>query len=290
MAGLKTGWRIRLRRLPNILRALTWCLLIIVLARPQSGNAQEIIRGQGIDIVLALDISGSMGTVDFGDQHRLAAAKDVIQEFVQSRSFDRIGLVVFARQAFHQVPLTLDYSLFSALMDEVTLASELRLDEGTAIGLGLASAANMLRRSDTPSKVIILLTDGAHNAEGISPIDAAMSIALLNIRVYTIGMASDQPVPLVTAPDGSVQFVEGGLDEATLMEIARITGGRYFRAVELSDLQAVYDQINILEKSDIERQVHVNWRDQAVHILLPLCLGLLILERMLRETVFQTLS
>jgi Ca-activated chloride channel family protein len=289
MAGLPSGWRVRLRGLPNILRALAWVVLVIALARPQTGRTQELIRGQGVDIVLAVDISESMNTRDFGEQNRLEAAKSVIAEFIQEREFDRIGLVVFARQAFHQSPPTLDYAVLAQLLDEVELASALGIEQGTAIGLGLASAANMLRNSQSPSKVIILLTDGAHNAEGISPIDAAMSLALLGIRVYTIGMGSADVVPVMISPDGSTQYVENGLDEATLIDVARITSGRYFRAAEMEDLHAVYDQINILEKSDIERQVYVSWQDQAAWVLLPLALLLLIAERVLRYTIFQTM-
>jgi Ca-activated chloride channel family protein len=242
-----------------------------------------------VDIVLAVDISESMNTQDFGEQNRLEAAKSVIAEFIRERDFDRIGLVVFARQAFHQSPPTLDYNVLTQLLDEVQLASALGLEQGTAIGLGLASAANMLRDSQAPSKVIILLTDGAHNAEGMSPIDAAMSLALLGIRAYTIGVGSTEAVPVAISPDGRTQYVENGLDESTLIEVAEITNGRYFRAAELGDLRAVYDQINILEKSDIERQVFVSWQDQVAWALLPIALLLLIMERVLRHTTFKTL-
>jgi Ca-activated chloride channel homolog len=289
LADLPVNWRVRLRLLPEILRIIGWVLLVIALARPQAGQTQEIIRGQGIDIVLAVDISGSMGTGDFGGQNRLEAAKGVITDFINAREFDRIGLAVFARQAFHQSPLTLDYGVLAQLLDEVQLASQLGLEEGTAIGLGLASAANLLRGSEALSKVVILLTDGAHNAEGISPIDAALSLATLGIRVYTIGIGDSVSAPVIVSADGNAQFVENGLDEATLVRIAEITQGRYFRAIELSDLQAVYDQINALEKSDIERQIFVRWQDQAAGILLPAGLILLIIERFLRTMTFQTI-
>lgn len=287
LAGLPATWRVRLRWLPDLLRAAAWVLLVIALARPQSGGVQEVIRGQGVDIVLAVDISESMGTQDFGSQNRLEAAKSVIADFIRAREFDRIGLVVFAQQAFHQAPPTLDYDVLLRLLDEIQLASQLGLEQGTAIGLGLASAANMLRTSETPSKVVILLTDGAHNAEGITPLDAANALALLGIRVYTIGMGSGDMVPVAASGDGSTLYVENGLDEATLIKIAETSGGRYFRATELGDLRAVYDQINILEKSDIERQVFVNWRDQAAWVLLPAAFVLLLIERLLRHTLFQ---
>jgi Ca-activated chloride channel family protein len=287
MFGLPATWQVRLRRLPDFLRAVVWLLLVVALARPQLGNTQEFIRGEGVEIALALDISGSMSAADFGEQNRLEAAKTVIAEFVEGRAFDRIGLVVFARQAFHHVPPTLDYDILIQLLNEVSLGSSLGLEEGTAIGLGIAAAANLLRHSEAPSKVIILLTDGAHNAEGISPIDAALRVSMLGMRVYTIGIGSI-PDEAVAVVDG-IQFVEDALDEATLREIAEIANGQYFRAVDLADLRAVYDQINVLEKSDVERQIFVNWQDQGAAILLPASIVLLVAERILRLTLLRTL-
>jgi Ca-activated chloride channel homolog len=288
MTGIPQGWRVRLRRTPDILRIATWCLLVITLARPQTGQSQVIVRGEGIEIVLALDISGSMSAEDFGSPNRLEAAKDVIAEFVQARTYDRIGLVVFAREAFHQVPPTLDYNILVRLLDEVQLASDLGLEEGTAIGLGIASAANMLRHSAAASRIIILLTDGAHNAEGIAPLDAAHDMAMLGIRVYTIGIGSNQSNQVILA-DNNIQFVQNGLDEATLREIAAIADGQYFRATDLQDLRAVYDQINRLERSDIEFQQFVRWQDQIAAFLLGFSLILFVLERLLRYTVFRSI-
>ena len=285
MDNLPSGWRIHLRLLPDVLRGLAWVILVIALARPQLGNSQEIIRGQGVDIVLALDISGSMRE-EFELTNRLEAAKNVISEFVQGRDFDRIGLVVFARSAFHQSPPTLDYEVLIRLLNDVQLAPDLTLDDGTAIGLGLASAANMLRSSEAASRVVILLTDGAHNADGLAPVDAARMLETLGIRVYTIGMGTLDAVPV--AATGNIQFVENGLDEATLKEVAEITQGLYFRAVDLSDLRDVYDQINRLEQSDVEQQVYVRWEDEAVLLLLPIGFFLLIIERILRQSVLQT--
>ena len=228
-----------------------------------------------------------MAATDFGPQNRLEIAKDVIADFVQGREFDRIGLVVFARNAFYQSPPTLDYNVLIGLLNEVQLAPELNLEDGTAIGLGLASAANMLRTSEAASRVVILLTDGAHNADGISPIDAAQSLNALGIRVYTIGMGSNANQPIITT--GNTQFVENGLDERTLTEIAEITNGLYFRANDLENLRAVYDQINLLEQSDVERQFFVRWNDDVAMFLLPLGLILLLVERFLRHTIFQTI-
>lgn len=185
----------RFRRVPDALRLLAWLLLVMALARPQSGQTQEIIRGQGIDIVLALDISGSMAALDFAPQNRLEAAKGVIADFIARREFDRTGLVVFAQDAFQQTPPTLDYPALLRSLDEVQLA-DLGLTDGTAIGLGLAAAGNMLRQSMAASRVIILLTDGANNAGGVGPLTVAEAVAALGTRVYTIGMGKRSLVPM----------------------------------------------------------------------------------------------
>jgi Ca-activated chloride channel family protein len=287
---LPVSWRVRWRRLPDVLRALAWLLLIVALARPQSGNAQEIIRGQGIDIVISLDISTSMAALDFDPQNRLEAAKSVIADFIAGRDFDRIGLVVFARDAFHQSPPTLDYDLLIKSLADVPLASGLGPAaefDGTAIGLGLASAGNMLRTSTAPSKVVILLTDGANNAGSIDPITAAQALSTLGIRVYTIGMGRTGLVPMPDA-QGNVAMVPSDVDEAALTEIVNIANGQFFRALDLQNLQQVYDQIDVLEQSEVERQVYVRWQEQA-WLLLVGGLILFIGERALRHTTFQTL-
>lgn len=274
--GLASGWRVRFRRAPDVLRLVAWALLVVALARPQSGRSQEVIRGQGVDIVLALDISGSMDSLDFAPQNRLEAAKSVISDFIAGRVFDRIGLVVFAEDAFHQTPPTLDYNALLRALAEVRLASELGMGRQTAIGLGLASAANMLRTSTAASKVIILLTDGANTTGAIDPITAAEAVAALGIRVYTIG---------VGRADFAAESGEG-LDEETLQTIANIANGRYFPAEGLADLQQVYDQIDTLERSDVERQIFIQWQEQAGMLLIG-AFVCLVSERLLRHTIFQ---
>lgn len=286
LAGLPVSWRVRFRRLPDALRLLAWLLLALALARPQSGRTQEIIRGQGIDIVLSLDISGSMAALDFAPQNRLEAAKTVISDFIAGREFDRIGLVVFAQDSFQQTPPTLDYGTLLRSLEEIQLAPDLGLPDGTAIGLGVASAANMVRQSKAASKVIILLTDGANNAGGIGPLTAAQAVAALSIRVYTIGMGKTGLVPVPDDTGGTV-MMESDLDETTLQAIADTTGGRYFRAEDPDRLQRIYDQINALERSDVARQVYVNWQEQA-GMLLATALAALVIERFLRQTAFQT--
>ncbi|MGJ3240465.1 MAG: vWA domain-containing protein [Anaerolineae bacterium] len=274
LAGLSSGVRVRLRQLPNVLRLLTWLVLVIALARPQFGVGDVIVQGAGIDMVMSLDISDSMATADFNGLTRFDAAKDVIIEFIKGRNFDRIGLVVFAEDAFYQAPPTTDYNILTNLIEDVPLAGDIGLSNRTAIGLGIASSANMLRRSDAPSQVIILVTDGANNAGEIDPISAAEAAAAFGIRVYTIGMGSDD--------------IGDAFDEATLSQIARITDGRYFNALSLNDLQNIYDQIDQLERAPLPREVTIRWQDQA-GVLLLLALVLLMLERILRQTIFQTI-
>ncbi|TVR22276.1 MAG: VWA domain-containing protein [Anaerolineaceae bacterium] len=284
------GWRVRLGSLPDVLRLIAWILLVVALARPQSGSSMDVLRGQGIDIVIAMDISSSMAALDFEPRNRLDAAKDVIRDFIEGREFDRIGLVAFARNAYHQAPLTLDYPVVLRLLEDMRLISELGAGaaglDGTAIGLGIASAVNMLRDSDAPSRVIILLTDGVNNA-GLDPLIAAEIAQTLGIRVYTVGMGrvdGEIPVPLQS---GDVIMMESDLDEPTLQRVAQIADGRYFQAEDTAELQAVYAEINRLERSNVERQIFVRWQDQAA-IFILLALMLLTAEIILKETLFQT--
>ncbi|MGQ9887924.1 MAG: VWA domain-containing protein [Aggregatilineales bacterium] len=286
-SGITVSWRVRLRRLPDVLRVLGWTALVVALARPQAGQTQEILRGQGVDIVMALDISGSMGTRDFDGQTRLAAAKQVIGSFVRSREFDRIGLVVFAREAFHQAPPTLDYGVLLRLLDDVQLAPDLGLDDGTAIGMGLASAANMLRSSEAASRVVILLTDGANNAGALDPLTAARAARAFDVRVYTISVGRVGPGAAATE-NRTAEIGRADQGENTLRQIAAIAGGAHFRAADLNVLQRVYDEINRLERSDVERQILVRWQEQAGSWIAA-ALALLIAERLLRITTFQTL-
>jgi Ca-activated chloride channel homolog len=290
LSGLKTSWRIRLRHLPDVLRLLAWILLVVALARPQTGRSEEIIRGEGVDIVLALDISSSMAAIDFEPQNRLEAAKTVIGDFIDGREFDRVGLVVFARTAYHQVPLTLNYQVVKRLLGEVRLVTDLRQPgglqlDGTAIGLGLASSANMLRSSTAPSRVIILLTDGDNNA-GVDPIAAASAVATLGIRVYTIGMGAPGMME-IPGRDGTTLTLESDLNEEILQEIARIGNGLYFRADDTGGLRRIYEQIDRLERADVERVIFVPWHDRAMWLLVA-TLALLTTERTLRRTVFES--
>lgn len=286
--SLLVPWRVRLHGLPDLLRWVAWALLVVGLARPQTGMAREVLRGQGVDIVLALDISDSMAAQDFEPRNRLEAAKQVMADFIAARSFDRIGLVVFGVDAYHQAPLTLDYTVLNLLLNEVRLASELPDVDGgaTAIGLGIASAANMLRESEAASRVIILLTDGDNNT-ALDPVVAAEAAAAFGIRLYTIGMGQRGLVEF-TLEDGSTVALESDLNEDLLQELAAIGGGLYFYAQDLADLQAVYAQIDALERSTIELRVLVRWQDRGWPLLWA-ALALLLVERVLRRTVFQAI-
>lgn len=288
---LPTSWRITWRPLLTVLRLLIIALVVMGLARPQIGHAREIIKGEGVQIALALDISGSMASLDFQPDNRLEAAKQVIGDFIQERPYDNIGLVIFASEAFNQSPMTLDHRLLQRSLEQTKLATDLGLDDGTAIGLGLANAANMLAGSDAPSKVVILLTDGVNNAGQIDPLTAAEAAKALGIKVYTIGAAKPGQVPVpVPSVFGGTQVVyqESQLDEATLQQVADLTGGKYFRAEDTTGLQQIYDEINTLEKSQVEVQVFNQYQELAIWLLLP-ALAFLLIETVLRKTVFRTI-
>jgi Ca-activated chloride channel family protein len=282
-------WRTTLRPLLTVGRLLALALLIIGLARPQLAQAKEIVHGEGVDIVIAQDISGSMASLDFQPQNRLEAAKAVVDDFISRRTYDRIGLVVFAHEAFSQSPMTTDHAVLNRLLKQVQLAPDLHLEDGTAIGLGLANAANMLKDSQAKSRVVILLTDGANNAGEIAPETAAEAAQTLGIKVYTIGMGRTGQVPVpVDGLFGGKEIVyrESDLDEGLLQKIAQTTGGQYFRATDTADLQRIYDHINQLEKSQIEITRYSEQIELMMWALVP-ALALVLSEQALSQTLFR---
>jgi Ca-activated chloride channel family protein len=288
--GLPRSWKITMRPVLNVMRLAIITLIVFALARPQIVQGRETISGEGVEIALAVDISGSMASLDFEPKNRLEAAKQVISDFIEARPYDKIGLVVFASEAFSQSPLTLDRKMTARSLDQVQLATDLDLDDGTAIGLGLANAANMLANSDAESKVIILLTDGVNNAGQIDPLTAAEAANALGIKIYTIGAArpGQVPVPVQTLLGGSdVVYQESVLDEEILRQVADITGGKYYRAEDTAGLRAIYDEINQLEKSEVEVQVFNYYTELAGYLLVPALL-ILLLELVLRKTAFQS--
>lgn len=240
----------RFRHVPFILRMFVVSLVIIALARPQSSSKGENVYSEGIDIVLVLDISGSMLAEDF-QPNRIEAAKTVAQEFISGRTNDRIGLVIFSGESFTQCPLTVDYQVLKSLI--VPLKSGM-IEDGTAIGLGLANGINRLRESKAKSKVIILLTDGINNRGEIDPITAAQIAQSFGIRVYTVGVGTvgEAPYPMQTPFGTRYQMVPVEIDEKVLRQVAQMTDGKYFRATDNRKLRAIYQEIDALEKTRIE--------------------------------------
>lgn len=267
--------RYYLRHAPFVLRMAALATLVVALARPQSAEQNTRTNTDGIDIMLALDVSGSMLARDFRPD-RLEAAKEVAGSFISDRYGDRIGLVAFAGEAFTQSPLTTDQGTLQTLLSRIRSGL---IEDGTAIGNGLATAINRLRESEAKSKVIILLTDGVNNHGEIAPLTAAEIAKAQGIRVYTIGVGTEgmAPYPAVDiygTPTGGTVMAKVEIDEKTLRSIAEMTGGEYFRATDKAKLKAIYDQINQLEKSKVEVTEHVTYHEQY---LLWALAGLLLL-------------
>jgi Ca-activated chloride channel family protein len=279
-------FRVYLRHILFGLRAAAVTLLIIVLARPQAVSSYQDVSTEGIDIMLSLDISGSMLARDFRP-NRLEAAKDVATEFISGRPYDRIGLVVFSGESFTQCPITTDHAVLINLMREVQSGM---IEDGTAIGTGLATSVNRLKDSPGKTKVIILLTDGVNNRGEIAPITAAEISKTFGIRVYTIGVGTEgmAPYPIQTPFGIQYQNMPVEIDEAILKEIADKTGGKYFRATDNNKLQQVYKEIDKLEKSKIAvRQFTVH----EEKFLIPAIIAFLFiaLEVIARNTVLKSL-
>ena len=268
------------------LRLLVLVLVIGALARPQTGRSKHTTYSEGIDIMLVLDTSGSMQAQDFEPKNRLHVAREVMKEFISKRPQDRIGLVVFAADAMTQCPLTLDHTLLSKLVDGVDFGM---LDDGTAIGVGLATACNRLRTSTAKSKVVVLLTDGQNNAGMVDPATAARVAASLGLRVYTIGVGTRgrAPIPVDDPVFGRrLISVEVDIDEVTMRKIADLTGGKYFRATDTDELVSIYNQIDQLEKTKVESESFVEYTDRFLWLIIP-ALGLFVLELGLAETVLR---
>ena len=283
---LTSGSRsLRLRAMPFVpaLRFLALALLIVAAARPQVAEAREVIRGEGVDIAIALDISGSMGQTDFAP-NRLGAAKQIVAEFIEERKYDRIGLVVFSQEAFIQSPPTLDHGVLLRLLTDVHLADQLGIEDGTAMGIGMATAANMLKDSTSESKLVTLITDGVNNAGQLDPITVATASEALGIKLYTVGVGTNQPGG--SEEDGGSQ--ESPLDEETLREIANITDAKFYLATDTEGLRDIYAEINALEKSEVEVLVFTRYREVLAWLLAP-ALALLLLDLVLSQTVFRRL-
>lgn len=268
-------------------RMLAAGLLIVVLARPQVTDRYQNVSTEGIDIILALDISGSMLARDLKPD-RLEASKDVATEFISGRPYDRIGLVIFSGQSFTQCPITTDHAVLINLMREVQSGM---IEDGTAIGLGLANAVNRIRDSEAKSKVIILLTDGVNNRGEIAPLTAAELAKLFGIRVYTIGVGTRgmAPYPVQTPYGTRYQNMAVEIDEPMLEQIAQMTGGRYFRATDNDKLAQVYSEIDKLEKSKIDVKQFTRKEEKfMIPAIIAFCL--IALDILLRNTVMKNLT
>ncbi len=281
----KTG-RARFRFILSVLRVLALALLAVAFARPQAGTENREVSSEGIDIMLALDISGSMRAEDFKPHNRLYVAKEEIKKFVSKRISDRIGLVVFSATSFTQCPLTLDYGVLLTFLDQVKFGM---VQDGTAIGMALANCVNRLRESTAKSKVIILLTDGINNSGQIDPLTAAGIAKTMGVKIYTIGVG--KPGNAMYPVDDPIfgkryVYLPNEIDEDVLREIAAKTGGKYFRARSEKELEAIYSEIDQLEKTKIKVSQYIQYKE-----LFPpfVYLGLifLVLEVLLGQTVFR---
>jgi Ca-activated chloride channel family protein len=266
--------RLWIARLPVALRSACAAAWIIAAAGPRLGGDKTETRTEGISIVLSLDLSSSMLAEDFAPHNRLDVAKQTAIEFTRARHSDRIGLVAFAGEALTQVPLTTDYAVLEQAIQNLRIGI---LDDGTAIGTGIATAANRLRRSPDRSRVIVLLTDGVNNRGTVDPRTAAEAAAALGIRVYTIGVGTqgEAPVPTGQGLQGlRYQTLPVEIDEALLTDVARMTGGRYYRATDRQSLRDIFSTIDRLEKSTVQHEVY---RRIDESYRLPVGIGLLAL-------------
>ncbi len=275
-----------IRHLPMVLRSLSIIMIIFALARPQSSNKLRTSTTEGIDIIICLDVSSSMLAMDF-KPNRLEAAKEVAINFIQGRHNDRIGLVVFAAESFTQCPLTIDHAVLVNLFRDISPGM---LEDGTAIGNGLATAVTRIKDSNSKSKVIILLSDGENNRGQIAPLTAAEIAKTFGVRVYTIGVGTigTAPFPINTVFGQQTQNVEVKIDEAMLRSIASITGGHYFRATDKNKLAEIYKEIDSMEKTKTEVQ---EFTKKSEEFLVFAILGLvfLISEILIRNTILRTL-
>lgn len=285
--GSPRTYKFYLRHFLFIIRILTICLLIVVLARPQSTSRWENVTTEGIDIVLSLDISGSMLARDFKPD-RLEASKDVAIEFISGRQNDRIGLVVFSGESFTQCPLTTDHAVLINLFKDIKSGM---IEDGTAIGLGLANAVNRLKESKAVSKVIILLTDGVNNQGEIAPVTAAEIAKTYGIRVYTVGVGTRGMAPYpVKNMFGrtTLQNMEVEIDEDVLRKIASMTQGKYFRATDNKKLKEIYKEIDKLERSKIDVK-HYSKKYEEYLVFAVIAAVLLLVEILLKNTLLRSI-
>ncbi|VAX16040.1 Aerotolerance protein BatA [hydrothermal vent metagenome] len=272
---------------PFVLRFTAIVLIVLALARPQTGYREENITSRGIDIMLTLDLSSSMTATDLKPT-RLVAAKRVIGKFIDNRKNDRIGLVVFAAQGYTQCPLTLDYPILKNFLGTADIGV---IEDGTAIGMALATAANRLNDSEAKSRIVVLLTDGVNNRGAIDPVTAAEMAKAIGVKVYTIGVGREGVFyQTVKRPDGTERQVRARteIDEKLLKQVAQVTGGQYFRAQDEQTLSRIYEEIDRLEKTDVKIKVYVRHTDWFMWLLIPALL-IVLGELLLPVTRFRAL-
>lgn len=276
--------RIKYRHSMFVFRIISIMCIVIALARPQASNSWRTQNAEGIDIMMALDLSGTMMAEDL-KPNRLEAAKAVASEFIFSRPNDNIGLVVFARESFTQCPLTIDHAVLINLFNSVKYGL---IEDGTAIGLGLANAVNRIKDSKARSKVIILLTDGSNNCGDIAPITAAEIAKTFGVRIYTIGVGTHGIVniPVPTPMGIQYQQMQSEFDAKSLQEIAGMTGGKYYNATDNTKLRRIYQDIDKLEKTKISVQQYSK-KEEQFYVFGLLALIFLALEILLRNTIFR---
>lgn len=281
---LPITWKARLVHLPFLLRLVALAAVVLVLARPQSTLRREQVSRNAIDIVISLDISSSMLAQDFKPD-RIQAAKKISRQFIAKRPEDRIGLVIFAGESFTQCPVTTDHAVLLNLLDEVKTGM---LQDGTAIGMGLATAVERLKESEAKSKVIILLTDGVNNSGFVDPRTAAEIARAFGVRVYTVGVGTmgQAPFPMQTPFGVQMQMVDVEIDEKLMEEIAETTNGKYFRATNNRKLEEIYDEIDRLEKTLIQVMEFSRYSEEFLPLAL-IALGALLLEFLLRYLIIK---
>ncbi|MEI8279660.1 MAG: VWA domain-containing protein [Bacteroidota bacterium] len=290
LGGLKAvapSFKVRMRPILFVLRILALVFLVVALARPRSSNTTETTDSEGIDIVLGIDVSGSMLAEDF-KPNRIEAAKRVAIDFVDKRASDRIGLVIFSGESFTQCPITIDHNV---LKEQITQVKSGMLVDGTAIGMGLATCVDRLRNATGKSRVIILLTDGVNNTGLIDPSTALEIAKAYKTRVYTIGVGTlgRAPYPVQTPLGTQTQMMDVQIDEALLKKIAVETGGTYYRATNTSSLSSIYKEIDRLEKTKVEINTYQHYTDLYFPFAL-IALICLSLEMLLRYTVYKSLT
>lgn len=282
------SWRVKLRPAIQVLQLLAIASLIIALARPRLVLTKENVEVEGIDIMISMDVSPSMLAKDF-DPNRLEVSKAVAKEFVDARVHDRIGLIVFAGESFTQCPLTTDHQVLNTFLDNVQSGL---LQPGTAIGMGLATAVKGLEESKSKSKIVILLTDGENNSGYISPTQAIGVAKEFGIKVYTIGVGTkgQARMPSGIRPDGTYvyRWMPVNIDEDLLTNMSNETGGKYFRAKDLEELKAIYEQIDALERSKIETTTIRNYTERFHYFVLA-ALIFVFFQLVLSNTIFKTI-